>query len=346
MNSLSHRPHRPSPETRRGFRITATALACSAALFLGACATEDTEPTGPEVEDAVGLTVDAPRVTLHDAGSGELQQLRYADAPDSVDAPGAEEQSIIVSVADGFTQSVVPAADVDPTAPEGGETNTMRLPMTADLTSIEPDEEDALPASRAISLEVGQPAYTDVELAEDIQSTAGFTMGVQTDDRGQQSSLNFAAPVDATDTGRLLMEQYLLKYASLPVVFPADEVGVGANWSVDSRVSGESSLLQTLTFTITGIRGDVIDLDVSVSQRPSLGAIDISQDTTGVTEDTPEQLAVLNSNTTSTGAITVDLNQPVPTSGAISWTTRVVYGGGADDLRVVQDTTSSISFDD
>ncbi len=339
MNSLPLPPRPPFPSPRRGIRTTAAALACSAALFLGACASENSEPTGPEVEDAVGLTVDSPRVTLHESGTGDLQQLRYADET-------SQDQNAVVSVSDGFTQSVVPAADVDPTAPEGGETSTMRLPVAANVTAAEPAEEDQLPVSRAVSLEVGQPTFTDLELAEDINSTAGFKLGMQTDDRGQQSSVSFAAPVDATDTGRLLMEQYLLKYASLPVVFPQDEVGVGASWSVDSRVSGESSLLQTVTFTITGMRGDVVDLDVSISQRPSLGAIDISQDTTGVTEETPEQLAVLNSNTTSAGEISVDLTQPVPTSGAISWTTRVVYGGGADDLRVVQDTTSAISFED
>lgn len=346
MNSLPHHHHRSSSEIRRGFRITTTALVCSAALFLGACSSTEPAATGPEVEDAVGVTVDAPRITLHDVGSGELRQLHYAAAPETSDTEAAVEQDAVISVSDGFTQSLVPAAELDPTAPVGEVGSTMKLPVSASVTAVEPTgEEPESTASRAVSLEVGQPSFTDAERAADINSTAGFTMGVQTDDRGQQSSLHFSAPVEATDTGRVLMEQYLLKYASLPVVFPVDEVGVGASWSVDSRVSGESALLQTATFTITGMRGDVVDLEVSLSQRPSLGAIDITQDTAGVTADTPAQLTVLNANTTtSTGALSVDLNQPVPTSGEVSWTTRVVYGSEADDLRVVQDSTSAISF--
>lgn len=358
MNNLPHRPHRThgTPRThrnRRGLRITALVVASSTALLLAACVEEDSATDGPEVEQAVGLTVDVPRVTVLDPGTGELRQLRYSadtaagTAPESADGEDATRQTLTLSVSDGFTQSVMPAAEVDPSpAPEGADVSTMRLPLTADLTAAEPVEEETLEATREVSYTVGQPTFTDLDLAEDINSTAGFTMGTRTDDRGQQSALTFAAPIDATDTGRLIMEQYLLKFASLPVIFPEEEIGMGARWSVDSRVSGESALLQTVTYTITGISGDVVDLDISVDQRPSLGALEINPDTTGITEDTPGQLTVLNSNTASSGALSVDLNLPVPTSGEVSWTTRVVYGGAEDDLRVIQDSTTGLSFDD
>lgn len=358
MNNLPHRPRRThrthgTHRNRRGLRITALVVASSTALLLAACVEEDSATDGPEVEQAVGLTVDVPRVTVLDPGTGELRQLRYSadtaagTAPESADGEDATRQTLTLSVSDGFTQSVMPAAEVDPSpAPEGADVSTMRLPLTADLTAAEPVEEETLEATREVSYTVGQPTFTDLDLAEDINSTAGFTMGTRTDDRGQQSALTFAAPIDATDTGRLIMEQYLLKFASLPVIFPEEEIGMGARWSVDSRVSGESALLQTVTYTITGISGDVVDLDISVDQRPSLGALEINPDTTGITEDTPGQLTVLNSNTASSGALSVDLNLPVPTSGEVSWTTRVVYGGAEDDLRVIQDSTTGLSFDD
>lgn len=348
MNKLPHRLRR-SHRNRRGLRITALVVASSTALVLSACVEEDSPTDGPEVEQAVGLTVDVPRVTVLDPGTGELRQLRYSadTATESTADEGTTRQILTLSVSDGFTQSVMPAAEVDPSPElEGGDASTMRLPLTADLTAAESVEEETLEATRAVSYTVGQPTFTDLDLAEDINSTAGFTMGTRTDDRGQQSALTFAAPIDATDTGRLIMEQYLLKFASLPVVFPEDEIGMGARWSVDSRVSGESALLQTVTYTITGIRGDVVDLDISVAQRPSLGALEINPDTTGVNEDTPGQLTVLNSNTTSNGALSVDLNLPVPTAGEVSWTTRVVYGGSEDDLRVIQDSTTGLKFDD
>lgn len=346
MNKLPHHLSRRSHQNRRGLRITALVVASSTALLLSACVQEDSPDTGPEVEQAVGLTVDVPRVTLLDPGTGELRQLRYVVDGGSADGNSATRQTLTLSVSDGFTQSVVPAAEVDPSPAMEGDISTMRLPLTVDLTAAEPVEEETLEATRDVSIAVGQPTFTDLEIAEDINSTAGFTMGTRTDDRGQQTALTFAAPIDATDTGRLVMEQYLLKFASLPVIFPEEEIGMGARWSVDSRVSGESALLQTVTYTVAGIRGDVVDLEVSVDQRPSLGAIEIGPDTTGVTEDTPEQLTVLNANTASTGALSVDLNLPLPTAGEVSWTTRVVYGGSEDDLRVIQDSSSGLKFDD
>lgn len=334
-----------SPTTRRGVRVLAAVAACSTALFLAACAEDAPEEPTTEVEQAVGLAVDAPRITLQDAGTGELREIRYADVPDPDASDSPTRQATTLTVEDGFAQSVVPATEVDPTAPEGGDVSTMRLPVTAEVTPAEPVDADVVDPSREISIQVGRPAFTDVELAEDILSTEGFTLGIRADDRGRQSTLSLAAPVEATDTGRVMMEQYLLKYTSLPVIFPEEAIGSGARWSIDTRVTGESTLLQTVTYTVTAIRGNQIDLDVSVSQRPSLGALDISPGTAGVTEDTPEQLTVLNSNTASSGSITVDLTRPLPTTGTVFWTTRVVYGGGPEDMRVVQDSTTAVSFD-
>ncbi|EEW49380.1 hypothetical protein HMPREF0290_2067 [Corynebacterium efficiens YS-314] len=344
MNNLPSSLSRKSPTTRRGLRALTVVIACSTAVFLASCAEEPPEEPTTEVEQAVGLAVDAPRITLEDAGTGELREIRYTDVPDPDASDSPTRQTTTLTVEDGFAQSVVPAADVDPTAPEGGDVSTMRLPVTAEVTPAEPVDTDVVDPSREISIQVGLPAFTDVELAEDILSTEGFTLGIRADDQGRQSTLSLAAPVDATDTGRVMMEQYLLKYTSLPVIFPEEAIGSGARWSVDTRVTGESTLLQTVTYTITAIRGNQIDLDVSVSQRPSLGALEISPGTAGVTEDTPEQLTVLNSNTASAGSITVDLTQPLPTAGTVSWTTRVVYGGGTEDMRVVQDSTASVTF--
>ena len=344
MNNLSSSLPSKSPTTRRGLRALTVVIACSTALFLASCTEETPEENTTEVEQAVGLAVDAPRITLHDAGTGELREIRYADIPDPDAGDSPARQTTTLTVEDGFAQSVVPATDVDPTAPEGGDVSTMRLPLTAEVTPAEPVDEEMIDPSREISIQVGQPAFTDVELAEDILSTEGFTLGIRADDRGRQSTLSLAAPVDATDTGRVMMEQYLLKYTSLPIIFPEEAIGSGARWSIDTRVTGESTLLQTVTYTVTAIRGNQIDLNVSVSQRPSLGALEISPGTAGVTEDTPEQLTVLNSNTASSGSLTVDLTQPLPTAGTVAWTTRVVYGGGPEDMRVVQDSTASVSF--
>ncbi|WP_167382183.1 hypothetical protein [Corynebacterium suranareeae] len=288
----------------------------------------------------MGLAVDAPRVVVLDPGSGNLQRLEYQDIS-SEGAAASQEQTI--NIAQGFAQSIGDAASVDTQAPAGGDVTTFHLPVTASTTEAEFSDQETVSASRDISLTVGKPTFTDLTQVEDVNSTEGFTLGVRATDSGQHTTLSFAAPVDATDNGRMLMEQYLLTYTSLPIVFPAEDLGVGARWSVDSRVTGESTLLQTVTYTLNSIEGSTVNLDVEVSQRPSMGALEITDDETS---DSAEQLTVLNSNTTSVGNLVVDLKQPLPTAGQVSWTTRVIYGGSNEQVRVVQDTTSSISFGD
>ena len=326
----------PSRSTGAPVRVTSAVVTTTvAALLLTACGTGEPAESGPEVEAAIGLAVDAPRVILEEPGTGALRELRYRDLPEAE----TTAQELTLSVSSGFTQGVGTVSQVDPTAPAGGDVSTLILPLTATTTEPEPDEEETLTAAREVGIRVGNPTFTDTVQAADVNSAEGFQLTLREDERGQQSTISLAAPVEASENGRQIMEQYLLKFTSLPVLFPAEEVGVGATWTIDSRVTGEATQLQTVTYTITGIEGDVVDLDVEVSQRPSLGA-----DTEGVTADTPEQLTVLNSNTTSVGTLEVDLSRPLPTAGQVSWTTRVIYGADTD-VRVVQDSTTSLKFE-
>lgn len=335
-----------------GFRVLAGSLVLSTTLGLAACS-EQSQDDSPAVEQAVGLAVDAPRVVVLETGTAPLRTFSYKDVP----AEGAEEktQDLTLDIAQGFAQAVGTAADANPVAPAGGDVTTLTLPISASTKAAEASEEEAIAASRDITLKVGNPDFSDLTQSPDTNSAAGFTLGMRATDSGQATTLSFAAPVDATDNGRALMEQYLLTFTSLPIVFPTEELGVGAKWTVDSRVTGESTLLQTLAYTITGFEGDKVDLDVAVSQRPSISAIDITTTETATATpesasaaatptETPEQLAVMSSNTTSVGTLSVDLTQPLPTAGQVSWTTRVIYGGATNDTRIVQDTTSSVKF--
>lgn len=220
----------------------------------------------------------------------------------------------------------------------------MTLPVEAEIEPAEePEGENEVPADREVQIRVGTPSHSDSSLNEDLAGTAGFLMGLRGNNNGQTTTVHLAAPVDASDEGRAATESALMKMISVPVVFPDEAIGPGAVWSVDSRVTGEATLLQTTTYTLNEIAGDQLDLDVSVTQRPALGALSL-EGQSGVPEDETGTLNVLNSNTTSQGSLTVDLNQPLPTAGRISYTTRVVYGGEDSDVRVLQDSTSVLDF--
>ncbi|ALC06319.1 hypothetical protein CDES_09670 [Corynebacterium deserti GIMN1.010] len=331
-----------TPRSARSKALAMT-LVLSTSLMLASCSS-GSEDTPTEVEQSVGLAVNPARIVVENAGEGTKQVITYKDVPESEE--NAPAQDVTLNLSQGFAQSIVTADTVDPVAPAGGDVTTLHLPVTATTKPAEASDEEMVPATRDISLTAGDPTISDTSQAADMNSAGGFNLGIRATDSGQHTVLSFAAPVDATDQGRLLMEQYLLTFTSLPIVFPEEEIGVGATWTVDSRVTGESTLLQTVTYTLAGIDGDKVDLDVAVSQRPSMGAIEITEDENGEALETPEQLAVLNSNTTSVGSLSIDLTQPLPTSGQVSWTTRVIYGGSNNDVRVVQDSTSSVSFGD
>lgn len=301
-------------------------VAAATALTLTACSSEQADPS---VEPAVGLPVDASRVTVQTTGTGE-RVLTYRDVD-------AGEQTLEVEVADGLEQSLMQADAVDVQAPAGGDVERLTVPLTGGTTAAGEPAEGEREASRDVEFRVGQPSADNLELTDDIRSAEGFLLGWRGEDDGQVSTVRLAAPKAATDEGRSEVEQALMTLLSMPVVFPAEAVGPGATWSVDSRVTGESTLLQTTTFTITAINGDRVELDVDVQQRPAIGAL---------TLEDGQSLNVLNSNTTSEGSLTVDLNNPLPVDGRVSYTTRVIYGGADSDVRVVQDTTTSLAFTD
>lgn len=303
-------------------------------------------PDGSEnddIEESVGLQVDPSRVMVQSTGAGPGRVLSFAPPTEEGDAeiPG---QETTVEVSEGFDQTVATADVVDVAAPEGGEVETMTLPVEAEIEPAEePEGENEVPADREVQIRVGTPSHSDSSLNEDLAGTAGFLMGLRGNNNGQTTTVHLAAPVDASDEGRAATESALMKMISVPVVFPDEAIGPGAVWSVDSRVTGEATLLQTTTYTLNEIAGDQLDLDVSVTQRPALGALSL-EGQSGVPEDETGTLNVLNSNTTSQGSLTVDLNQPLPTAGRISYTTRVVYGGEDSDVRVLQDSTSVLDF--
>ncbi|MEJ4099415.1 hypothetical protein V5S96_03440 [Corynebacterium mastitidis] len=312
-------------------RLLAASLLGACALGLAACSAEETTPA--QVEAPVDLTVDPARVLLQDPGQGPHRTLRYADRQ--------AEQRVTVEVGSGFDQQVMRADAVQTQAPEAadgvGEASTLTLPLRASSSATPSDADSA--DEREVTTTLGHPTATTAR-AEDLEGTQDFELGWRGDDSGRVASVNLAAPAEASDEGRALVEQALMKLLSLPVIFPEEPVGVGAVWSVDSRVTGEATLLQTTTYTLTALDGDDVELAVSVQQRPAQGAL---------TLDAPEgqgaqTLDVMNANTASSGSLRLNLGEPLPRSGEVALTTRVVYGQDASEVRVVQDSSTRVAF--
>ena len=313
------------------------AVGLAAALAAG-CADEPDD--APATDEAVRLDVDPTRVMLHDEGETPGEILTFLDH--SEDASGTGK----VRVGRGFDQEVRPGADADPAPPSGlpdGLVDDERLEL--DWSSGPADTADL--GEQAAEREVTYRGAAGGDVAE------GFELTARTTTSGELIEVALAAPEEADDTDRLAAEDALLTWLSLPVVFPDQPVGVGARWSVDSRVAGEESLLQTTTYTLVSHDGDDVELDVDVEQRPALGALQIGRAPAGggseageigdVEELEEESLEVQSSRTTASGRLSLNLAAPLPTAGEVRYTTRVVYGG-EEELAVVQDAETRLAF--
>lgn len=314
------------------FRVQTFAM-LSALAVAGGLATGCTyEKPGPAVEQPVGLNLDAPRVSVQDAGSGEKRLLEFSD----IDS----QQNLTYSYSQGFQQDLLNSAAATEFNASEIEAPKVTLPMDATVETASEAVEGQLPATRNAFVTAGVPTYSG---DEDLSSAEGFQFGWRAENSGQMSSLRLAAPQEASDSARQIVEKAVTQLSSLPVVFPTEEIGEGAQWTVESRVAGESTLLQTTTYTLDSLDGDTAKLGVSVQQRPSLGALSFEGAAQG-TELADKELKVLDSTTDSTGELTVDLTQPLPVDGTVDVDTKVTYGTEGSDLRVVQSTNTAFDF--
>lgn len=339
--------------------MVAASLLTAAALLLAACGDDDNNAGGsgtnnagsagerrgtpPATEQAVGLPIDASRIQVISTGSGERVVMAY----DDVDA----EQAVDIEVTEGFEQLVmrndqlVTEAPAASQGPDGSEVVTTTLPVTGSVLVPEGFDE-ATPganSARHVDFRVRDPEISDAGLAEQISTADGFGFGWLAESTGQLNTLLLAAPQQAGDEARAIVEQSITKLVSVPVIFPEEAVGVGAQWSVDSRVTGESTMLQTTNYEITEFDGDIVRLDISIEQRPALGALSLEghAGAEGFADDT---LNVTSANTRSSGSLTVDLGKPLPVDGELDYTTRVVYGNDGGEASVVQDSSTRLRF--
>lgn len=314
------------------FRVKALAAVSALVLTTAPLAACSYEKPAPSVEEPVGLPVDAPRITVESTGTGEKRVLTFND----LDA----EQKIKYTVSEGFSQDLLKSSAAQDFNPAKVKSATTTLSLEVSVDKATENVEGQLPATRNVFGSTGVPEYSG---NADAASGEGFQFGWRAVDSGQMSSLRLAAPQSGTDEARGITEQAIMKLTSLPVVFPEDAIGRGAKWTVESRVAGESTLLQTTTYTVKELAGDVVKLDVSVQQRPSLGALSFEGQAEG-TDLANKELKVLSSTTDSKGELTVDLKQPLPTDGDVSIATKIIYGTEDSDLRVVHSTTTDLQF--
>ncbi|WP_233426033.1 hypothetical protein [Corynebacterium silvaticum] len=170
-------------------RPLAVMLSCLlAGSTLVACSNQKS-PDTPPVERAIGLEVDAPKITVLNSGNSDKKIYEYQDLETTHD----NSQKIAVKISDGFHQEARKQGTFDTTAPSGGDIHYLKSPVQA---SVENDN-----GARSVSVTFADPTYDELEVAQEVNTAKGFRLGWFAKKSGQVSSVNVAAPVDATDTG-------------------------------------------------------------------------------------------------------------------------------------------------
>ncbi|MBI8989273.1 hypothetical protein [Corynebacterium meridianum] len=342
-------------------RIRMFCVSAVAATALVACSDGDggpdpaTQSDGQISGDTVRIDLDPPRVTLLDPGSAR-QVLSYG-VPDA-DAP---TQELPVRFGGGFTTLVDSGAGTPPHPPaEPDGLPVLDVDAQATVRAVDGEKVTAgeTGATRQVTVIAGSPRFSggtttlrsgedpDVDWDAELAGADGFTVSYATTPSGKPVSMSLHAPDSASDIGRAGMESRLGNLVTLAVVFPDEPVGPGARWTVESRITGSTTMLQTMTYTLTELDGRTVGMDVEVDQRPSIGALSLDAlAPQGDSDGAAGELRVESAETSSTGHLELDLDDPLPRSGGVAFTTRVIYAGDGSDVRVVQDSHTAVHFD-
>lgn len=311
-----------------------SAGALASVLALTGCARTAPDPTA----GVPAFTVDTPDVTLVEPGSNP-RLLQIADGS----ADGSNEPwPTQVSVSTGIDQNVQTADRVEPSAPAGGDVDRLSLPLSVAAAPAPAPGDGEGQADRRVDFEVGAGTHSNLGLGQEVAAAEGFAMSWRTALSGAVETLKLLAPPDSSSTGRSLVESALLTITSTNVVFPTEPVGEGGSWTVTNRITGDAAMVRTTTYTVAGIDGDTVTLDVDVSERPAQRELTIDNDIAGELDGTT--LTVEGTETTSEGEITVDLRRPLPVGGSVKATTRVIYAGPDSPTRIVQDITTAVEY--
>ncbi|MHA2789341.1 oxidoreductase [Corynebacterium sp. S7] len=315
------------------FRQVLTPLVLSSALVLTACS-QESDP----LQDVPAFSVDVARINVVEPGTNP-QVLRYNDISDPQTDPAHQ---YTLDIADGFDQVVIAADALDAKAPQDFALDPTQFRLSAQTSQAPQAGQDEVEASRRVDFTLDGTIASTQRAQEDLDSNNGFLMSWRATDQGRVSTLKLLSPDGSVDDGRAAAEAGLLRVLSSNVIFPSEGIGEGGSWTVESRVTGDTTMLRTTTYTVTSLNADSVNLDVAVQERPAQATLNF--DATTNPDLAGESLKVESSDTFSQGNVTVAFDSPIPVAGGITSTTRVVYAGNQADFRIVQDQGASITY--
>lgn len=277
------------------------AVAAVVALAMTGCSGDDggggeAEPAGAS-PTAVG---DAALVRVLEAGGEPRRVLRLA-----------------VEDGDRTTSALVLDQEIENDG-RVRDTPSITFPFDTEVTDTSDDEITATQTFGAVEVD-------SAEIEDALAAVAGVTgsLTLRTDGTVVASTLDLADDAPAAAT----LEEVRNQVRSLVPVFPGDEVGAGATWTVGSVVDVDGATVdQTATYTLDSIEDDAYVVGVTVTQEYRAGTVDGVEVTRG--------------GASWSGRFAGSLTAALPSEASLDATTNVTYAVG-DSVTEVRTTIAA-----
>lgn len=256
----------------RSRRPAALAVATVAVVALASCGADGAEPE--QGSRPVGGTSSSAAGDPSGRDMGSTPEVRVLDAgtaPRRVIQLDVEEGHVETST---LRMTTTTSADIMSAPPI---TVPMVMPFTTTVTDVTGDRITAESAYGEVSIPRG--SGLDAASRKQILEAAGALEGVTVRTVLDRSARTVSAEVEGGDGGgsqivTRLLDDIAAQSNNLSVLFPAEEVGVGARWRADSTITiGGITFDMTSTFELTALTDDGYTVGVSVRQEPRPGTV-------------------------------------------------------------------------
>ncbi len=286
------------------------------AMLPAACASGQDEPGDSPVERVtVTLPVPPTTVTLLDPGAEPRSVLSYQLTHGTESEHRVTARSTIAQVLGGDPEQ-------DFSRPE------VTLPITARIGAS-----NAM--GQNVTLTVGAATSPDDSTRAALEAAPGSEATLRMSKSGAVHELTLSPSPESNDTAREALEHALFQTVYGVGVMPSDPVGIGARWLIEQPIESATDIVQSTTVTLRDRTDDVLVLDVSVNQQPSLEYF-----------DTPGagRLLIDTFSSNGSGTITIDLEKPLPVSGQVAVRGEQQYSDPATGFTLQQRTGMALTW--
>ncbi|AWK72274.1 hypothetical protein CBI38_12515 [Rhodococcus oxybenzonivorans] len=307
-----------SKASRPGSSLLAATLSL-VALAAGCGSDDDSSQAGPagttSTTAEVTVPISATTVRLTRPGDEPREVLQRRPAVD------VAQQVRLTTGAEVF-QRIDDQPVQDFSSPE------ITVPLTAVVTRPTEDADGAI----ALDLTLGAVTSPDSRLASALEASKGSGAGFTFDSTGAITALRLRPAAESQDIARSAIEQAFYQAVYRTIAFPAEPVGIGAQWTIHQKVMSGIALDQTTVATLTARDGNRVTIDYTVDQTPQSPIWQLPGEAGTLNVD---QYVMRGAGTT-----TVDLGLPLPVAGTVTVSGEQQYSD-PEGATLLRQTTSN-----